>query len=290
MQHGRTAAVTGPNGMPDQWSYSAPSGAASTRKLSRRTIVLGSVGIGVVVVLVAALVAWLAWPHSAPIEHADAPEKGRPLLSDKPPTMILNAIDFDSLYPPGYTEFDYTKMNKDSGYTYDPDRDYKSTSEPPDCTASDDPLYAAELGLDTDDDPERYQDSKISRLMYPVDDPGGNKEDSKSFSLAVFPSKDPTSLDFARQWYERCKGAKVTTVVSKHGQVIETEVITIDFGTVAAPESAADDSFAMTKDGKERCNYYGLVRGMIVNVTCPPEQKDAGAQLFRKVVIGLQEV
>ncbi|CRZ16887.1 hypothetical protein [Mycolicibacterium neworleansense] len=282
--------MSGPNGMPDQWSYSAPPGATSPRKLSRRTIILGSVGIGVAVVLVAALVAWLAWPRSAPIEHADAPEKGRPLLSDKPPTMILNAIDFDSLYPPGYTEFDYTKMNQSGGSGYDPDREYKFTSEPQGCTSDDDPLYTAKWDFGGDDDPERYKDARISRLMYPVDDPGGNKEDSKSFSLTVFPSKEPTSLDFARQWYERCKGAKITTVISKHGQVIETKTRSLDHVVIAAPESAADDSFALTSTEREECDYYGLVRGMIVNVTCPPEQKDAGAQLFRKVVIGLQEV
>lgn len=283
--------MTGPNGMPDQWSYSAPPGAARARKLSRRTIVVGSVGVAVVVLLAVALVAWLAWPRTAPIDQADAPDTDRPLLSDKPPTMILNAIDFDSLYPPGYTEFDYTKMDRGTDSSYDPDRKYTFSSDPAGCTSDDDPMYNAKYDFGSDDkDPERYKDSRISRLMYPVDDPGGNKEDSQSFSLTVFVSRDPTSLDFSRQWYERCKGAKVTTVVSKNGQVIETKTRTLDHLVTAAPESAADDSFALTTTETEECDYYGLVRGMIVNVTCPPAQKDAGAQLFRKVIIGLQEV
>ncbi|MBP2454855.1 hypothetical protein [Mycolicibacterium lutetiense] len=283
--------MSGDNGAPNPWSYSVTAGDASPRKLSRRTMILSGVGIAVVVLLVAALVAWLAWPRSAPIEQADTPEKGRPLLSDKPPTMILNAIDFNSLYPPGYTEFDHTKMDRGSGSSYDPDREYKSTSEPTGCTSDDDPIYDAKWDFVADDkDPERYRDSRISRLMYPVDDPGGNKEDTQSFSLTVFVSKDPTSLDFGRQWYERCKDAKITTVVSKHGQVIETKTRTLNHVVIAAPESAADDSFALTTTEKEKCDYYGLVRGMIVNVSCPPAQKDAGAQLFRKVIIGLQEV
>lgn len=282
--------MTGDNGLPNEWSYSAKPGAANPRNLSRRTTILGVIGIGVVVLLTVALVAWLAWPKPAPIEQADAPVKGKPLLSDKPPTMILNAIDFDSLYPPGYTEFDSTKMDRKSDYTYDPDREYKSTSEPAGCTSDDDPIYNAKWDFGASKDPEQYRDARISRLMYPVDDPGGNKEDSQSFSLTVFVSKDPTSLDFGRQWYERCRGAKITTVVSKHGQVIKTDTDTLNHVVIAAPESAADDSFALTTTDKEQCDYYGLVRGMIVNVTCPPAQKDAGAQLFRKVIIGLQEV
>ncbi|OBJ95378.1 hypothetical protein [Mycolicibacterium fortuitum] len=283
--------MTGTGGAPDPWSYSAVPGTARPRKLSRRALTLGGIGIAVALLLVVALVTWLAWPQSAPVEQADNPQASKPLLSDKPPTMILNAIDFDSLYPPGYTEFDSKKMDRRSDYEYDPDRKYDSTSQPPGCTSEDDPIYDAKWDFGTDDkDPERYKNARISRLMYPVDDPGGNKEDSQSFSLTVFVSKDPTSLDFGRQWYERCQGAKITTTVSKNGQVIKTETDTLNHVVTAAPESAADDSFALTTTDKETCDYYGLVRGMIVNVMCPPAQKDAGAQLFRKVIIGLQEV
>ncbi|MEV0669422.1 hypothetical protein [Mycobacterium sp. NPDC050441] len=288
--------MTGPDGAPNQWSYSAAPSAANPRKLSRRTIIAGSVGLAVVVLLVVALVAWLAWPRSAPVEQADSPHDRKPLLSDKPPTMILNAIDFNSLYPPGYTDYDSSKSVRQSDGTYDPDREYTETSSPPGCTWKDDPIETGKYDFTFNEkkDPERYEHARISRLMFPVDDPGGNKaqdgDDRTSFVLTVFPAKDPNSLDYARQWYERCQNAKTTTTVTKFGQVVETTTGTVDNMVTNAPESAADDSFAVTTSKKDVCDYYGLVRGMIVNVACPPIQKEAGAQLFRKVIIGLQEI
>jgi hypothetical protein len=284
--------MTGPTREPNPWAYSETRTVARPRKLSRRTLAVSGVGVAVLVLLVVALVAWLAWPRSAPLNQADAPRESRPLLSAKPPTTILNAIDFDSLYPPGYTEYDPAKRDPNSESSYDPDRDYETTSEPPGCTFEDDPINQAEYDYDNED-PEKYQNSKIMRLMYPVDDPGGNDKSQAGgtgFSLVIYPSPDPASLDFARDWYQRCNGAKTTTTVTKHGQFVTKETDTVDKVVIDAPDSAADDSFALTRSDRAICDFYGLVRGMIVNVTCSPAQRDTGAQLWRNVVVGLQAV
>ncbi|TMS50860.1 hypothetical protein [Mycobacterium sp. DBP42] len=246
---------------------------------------MGGTGLAVLLMVIA-LVMWLLWPRSVPVDQTDARWEAKPLLSDKPPTMVLNAIDFDSLYPPGYTEYDPKKRTRPSTYHYDPDAEDEFTSEPPGCTR--DPFTRnTDIGL-SNDDPELYNYAAISRTMYPVDDPGGNDEQSSFFALTVFVSDDPTSLDYAKQWYERCAGGKVTWTTTKGGQVIETGTRALEHAVVAPPESTTKDSFALSS--RKELSYYALVRGLVVQVDCPPEQKDVGAQLWRTVIIGLQKI
>ncbi|MBX4334935.1 hypothetical protein K4G90_24895, partial [Mycobacterium tuberculosis] len=70
--------MTGTGGAPDPWSYSPVPGTARPRKLSRRALTLGGIGIAVALLLVVALVTWLAWPQSAPDEQADNPQASKP--------------------------------------------------------------------------------------------------------------------------------------------------------------------------------------------------------------------
>jgi hypothetical protein len=269
------------NQMPGAWSYAAASGSSGARRVPRRTLIFAIV---VAVVLIAGLVTWLAWPKT---ESANQPELSapKPLLNDKPPTVILNGIQKRSLYPPGYIDYDPTKNTEE--YDYDPDRDYQTTSSPPGC--EDDPLLDLQFDFDNED-PERYSSYPITEIMYPVDDPGGNKTGSRGFSFSIYPAKNPANLDEFRQWYDRCRGAQVTTTVTKHGQVIEQTTSPNDIGYTDAPASAADDSFGMTKDGKDLCSYVGLVRGMIVDVSCPDGQAEAGAELFRTVIQRMKDI
>jgi hypothetical protein len=82
----------------------------------------------------------------------------------------------------------------------------------------------------------------------------------------------------------------VTTTVTKFGQVIDRTTRTNEIGYTDAPESGADDSFTQTKAGEPLCSYVGLTRGMIVDVSCPEEQMDAGTQLFRTVVQRINDI
>jgi hypothetical protein len=170
----------------------------------------------------------------------------KPLLNDKPPTLILNGLQRRSLYPPGYIDYDPSKDTSD--YEYDPERDYETTSSPPGC-----------------------EEEPLTDLQFD------------------FENKDPERYDF-RQWYSRCQNAQVTTTVTKHGQVIEQNTSTNELGYTDAPESAADDAYALTKAGKDLCSYVGLIRGMIVDVSCPDSQAEPGAQLFRTVIQRIKEI
>jgi hypothetical protein len=272
------------NPPPGEWSYSAAPPAAGRRRTSRWMIVAA---VAVAVLLIAPLVTWLAWPSTPSQDQADAASAPKPLLNDKPPTMILNGLQKRSLYPPGYIDYDPSKDTSDSDFEYDPERDYETTSSPPGCEES--PLNALQYDFDNTD-PERYGRYPITEVMYPVDDPGGSKEDSPGFYVSIYPAKNPTTLDEFRQWYERCQNAQVTTTVTKHGQVIEQTTSTQDVGYTDAPISAADDSFALTKAGKDICTFIGLVRGMIVDVSCRTSQEEAGAQLFRTVVQRVHDI
>ena len=240
------------NRTPSAWSYSTAPEEAGRRRIPRRTIVIA---VAVVIVL------------------------------DKPPTLILNGLQKRSLYPPGYIDYDPSKDTSD--YQYDPDREYETTSSPPGC--EDDPL--TELQYDFDNkDPERYNRYPITEVMYPVDDPGGSKDDRPGFYVSIYPAKNPTSLDEFRQWYDRCLNAQVTTTVTKHGQVIDQTTSANEIGYTDAPESGADDSFAVTKAGEPLCSYVGLTRGMIVDVSCRRSEGEAGAQLFRTVVQRIKDI
>ena len=82
----------------------------------------------------------------------------------------------------------------------------------------------------------------------------------------------------------------ITTTVTKFGQVVDRTTRTQELGYTDAPASVADDSLALTREGRELCHFYGLTRGMIVSVECPPTQADAGAQLFRTVVQRIRDI
>ena len=268
---------------PSGWSYATASDEAGPRRISRRTIVIA---VAVVVVLIAGLLTWLLWPKSTPTNQGEVVTTQKPLLSDKPPTVILNGLQRRSLYPPGYIDYDPSKTTS-SGYEYDPDREYEEASSPPGC--ENDPLFDLEHDFNNEA-PDRYGRYPLIEIMYPVDDPGGSKEDSPGFFVSIFPAKNPTSLDEFRQWYDRCHGAQVTTTVTKFGQVIDQSTRTNDIGYTDAPESGADDSFTKTKEGQPLCSFVGLTRGMIVEVRCPESQVEAGTQLFRTVVQRIKDI
>lgn len=198
---------------PSGWSYSTAPDDSGRRPISRRTIVIA---VAVVIVLIAGLLTWLLWPKSAPLDQPDAASAQKPLLNDEPPTLILNGLQKRSLYPPGYIDYDPSK-DTGSGYEYDPDRDYETTSSPPGC--EDDPLNDLQYDFDNKN-PEHYNRHPITEVMYPVDDPGGSKEDSPG-------------------WYDRCHGAQVSTTVTKFGQVIDQTTRTNEIGYTDAPESGA---------------------------------------------------
>ena len=82
----------------------------------------------------------------------------------------------------------------------------------------------------------------------------------------------------------------MTTTVTKFGQVIDQTTRTNEIGYTDAPESGADDSFALTKAGKPLCSFVGLTRGMIVDVSCRESQEAAGAQLYRTVVQRIKDI
>ncbi|WP_141564481.1 hypothetical protein [Mycolicibacterium palauense] len=263
------------------WSYAGdPTPGPGGPRRRRRWLVAAA---AVVVVLLAALVGWLVWPHPAGPQDSAKSVAQRPMLNDQPPTVILNNLDFRSLYPPGYVDWDMSKKTTggpdDIGY--DPDAHYETTSSPTGCAR--DPLFEAEHDFEHKD-PDRYQRYPILLLMYPVDDPGGNAEDTRGFFVSVYPAPDPTSLESFRQWYSRCHGAKVTVTVTKDGQVIRESTSTEDTVLTEAPVSEAQDSFAREQPDQASCNYVGLVRGLIVEVSCPPTQRDAGAELYRTVI------
>jgi hypothetical protein len=266
---------------PSAWSFATPP--RGMRRVSRRALVFAVVAV---VVLIAGLITWLVWPQDTPQSDADAPVINKTLLNDKPPTTILNALDYRSLYPPGYVDYDYSKS--EGSEPLDLDRDYEESSTPPGC--DDNPLFESQYSSILDiANPETYRGYPITLRMYPVDDPGGTKDDTRGFSVSISPAKNPANLDEFRQWFDRCENATITTTVTKFGQFIERTTETQELGYTDPPASTADDAFTLTKAGKDQCDFYGLTRGMMVEVECPPTQHDAGAQLFRTVIQRIQD-
>lgn len=267
------------DGAPDAWSFSEP--AASRRGLSRRAILI--VGIVVAVgLLVSGLMVWLSRPVPVAAQKPRFEVVDKPLLNDEPPTVIKNAIEPRTLYPPGYTDRDFNKSGPvDLGL--DPTKKYERTVSPPECEK--DPLDQVENNLDRKDT-ERYERYPVDFSMYPVDDPGGKDDDSGVFLISIFPAQDPNSLGALRNWFSQCQSAQVTRTVTQDGRVVETTTEPFPKELTDAPHSVSSDSFTVTRKDKpqDSCNYYGLVRGMIVHVLCSPAQKDAGADLFRTLV------
>ncbi|AMO63630.1 Uncharacterised protein [Mycolicibacterium phlei] len=262
------------------WSYQETTVPVRRR---RRTVVVAAV----VLALTAGLVAWLAWPaQRADEDRAETPVI-KELLNDKPPTMILNALNYRTLYPPGYVDYDWSKRESKPA-DYDRDREYESTSAPPDCEGN--PLFDAEFDLFLGRFADDAYEYPIHLWMFPVDDPGGNADDARGFSVSIFPAPNPASLSEFKEWFDRCRGATITTTVTKFGQVVDRTTRTQELGYTDAPASVADDSLALTREGRELCHFYGLTRGMIVSVECPPTQADAGAQLFRTVVQRIRDI
>lgn len=273
---------------PNEWSYSASDETPGART-RRRPVVIAVAAV--IAVLVVALVTWLVWPNPAPTAptEAAADDGPKPMLNEKPPTVIENGIEPRTLYPPGYVDFDSSKYESSRDSSYVPGSKYDTTSNPAGCEK--DPLFEDRYGSILDDeDPDKYDRYPVSLLMYPVDDPGGNKEDTRGFNLAVWPAKNTDNLDTYRQWYEKCRGAKVTTTVSKDGVVSKQETRTQDESVIAAPSSQAADSFALARPDRDVCELYGLIRGMMVSVTCPPAQKAAGVQLWRTVIHRITDI
>lgn len=269
---------TGPQ-PPVAWSFTEPQPNSESGK-PRRTLLKIIVG-AVVVVVIAVLVAWLVWPSPTAEPPTSSNPAARPVLNDQPPTVFLNALDFRSLYPPGYVDFDPGQSDfgpDDIGL--DMAIEYTSTSEPPGCT--DDPLFEATHDFGSND-PDRYRLYPLLILMYPVDDPGGNEADS-GFSISIAPATNTSSLSEFRDYYARCLGAHVIMTQTKDGRVIKEESATRTTFTTDAPASGAVDSFSLGVDGEEICEFVGLARGMIIQVRCPTTQRDAGINLFRTVV------
>ena len=263
----------------DGWSFEAPTTRAP-RRIAKRWLIIGGV-IALVVVLLGGTMLWAAKPE--PITPATPRFEivDKPLLSDEPPTVIKNGIKPRTLYQPGYTDTDYSKSTLN--LNIDPAKDYDKTVTPPECGK--DPLEQIEHNLDRRDT-TRYERYPVDLSMYPVDDPGGNADGSGVFLVSVFPAEDPVSLRVFREWFTRCQSAQVTYTVSQNGQVIESTTEPFEQSLADAPSSMASDSFAVTQrdDPEDSCDYYGLVRGMIVNVLCSKSVKDAGVELFRTVV------
>lgn len=261
---------------PTGWSFAEPPRRQATDR--SREVWIGVAAA--VVVAAAALVAWLIWP--TPPAQAPPPNPvARPLLSNQPPTVILNALDYRSLYPPGYVDFDSSRSDLPGPEELGIDMasQYTTSSQPPGCT--DDPMSEAQYGFETQD-PERYQRYPLTMMMYPVDDPGGIADDS-GFHLSIFPSPDPESLEVFRDFYRRCLGAQITVTQTKDGRILRETTDTMRNVVTDAPPSNAVDSFGLTQ-GETGCGYVGLTRGMIVDVQCPTNQPDAGLSLFRNVI------
>jgi hypothetical protein len=288
VQHfGALATVNGHDTMTrPEWSYATPRGAARRRRPNRRAILLAA---GATMLAVAGLLIWLALPpNTAPPGAANDSYARKSSLGDQPPTVILNALEPRSLYPPGYVDFDLAKQNSGpNNLPIDLNAHYDLSSSPPGCEH--DPLSDTEYDFN-DKNPEEYGKYPVLLIMYPVDDPGGNKGDN-GFYLSVFPAKDSRSLSNFRDYYSRCQGAKVTLTVTKDGRVLQTMTDTINNVITAAPQSAAEDSFVRgpTKDSPSN-QYVGLIRGMIVSTQCPVSQDDACVQLFRTALLRIWEI
>jgi hypothetical protein len=269
-----------------EWSYATPRRDTRRRRPNRRAILLAA---GAAMLAVAGLLIWLALPpNTAPPSAAKDSYARKSSLRDQPPTVILNALEPRSLYPPGYVDFDLAKQTAGAGDLHiDLNAHYDTSSSPPGCES--DLLFDTAHDY-TDTNPEKYGQYPVLLIMYPVDDPGGNKGNN-GFYLSVFPAKDPRSLSNFRDWYSRCQGAKVTVTVTKDGQVIDQSTDTVNNTILNAPQSAAEDSFviAATKDYAAN-EYIGLIRGMIVSTRCPVAQDDACVQLFRTALLRIWEI
>ncbi|BBX16759.1 hypothetical protein CRI77_02785 [Mycolicibacterium duvalii] len=239
-----------------------------------------------ILLLLGGLVTVVVWPETDPPAVSAEPRFQTSSLRDKPPTVILNAIDVRSLYPLGYIDYDSSQAVREE-LDIDFDADYQTTSEPDGCER--DPLTEARYFSDFTN-PERYRRYPLTLLMFPVDDPGGNEEDSRAFGVSIFPSPtEGTSLDEVRAWYRRCAGAVVTTTVVKNGQVLRQSSHTNDAVVVDAPKYDADDTFSLATEDEDTCDFVGLVRGIIIDMYCPPAQKDAGAELFRTLIARIRQ-
>lgn len=277
--------MTPDDGRPDPWSYGAAPNTTKRVRVSRRAIWIAIAVVAIVSVVAGALV-WSARPKPPQQAQTDLSFANKPMLNDKPPTLIKSAIQPRSLYPPGYVDFDESKADPNRGQPpagYDKDAQHTKTSNPPGC--EDNPLLEDEFNFNGSD-PDRYAGYPVFLIINPVDD-AGTLGAGKGFSVSVYPAKDPKSLSTLRDWFTRCKDAQITRTTTKDGRVIDTSTTPMGEYLVDAPSSVASDSFARNFKDRDICDYYGLVRGLIVNVTCPPNEKEAGAQLFRTVVLRL---
>lgn len=280
--------MTGPDTQsPLAWSYTTPRSGTRLGRPARRWILLAAAAV----LAAAGLLTWLALPPTVTHpDHAGESYGRKPSLGDEPPTVILNALRFRSLYPPGYVDFDLSQQKlSPSDIHYVPGADYELSASPAECEH--DPLSDNEHPPYTPDPkPEKYSRYPVLVIMYPVDDPGGNKGDN-GFYLSVFPANDPKGLDNFQTYYKRCQGAQITVTATKDGQVVYRSTDTIDNVILPAPSSAAEDAFVRgpTKDS-QTYQYIGLIRGMIVSVQCPAAQKDAGAELFRTVLLRVWDI
>lgn len=272
--------MTVPN-PPSRWSYAEMSADQSSGSHRRASMKVVAVAALTVIVVVGAVVGLLKAQSPHQVESVASPAK--PLLNDQPPSVILNGLQPRSLYPPGYVDFDAAKSTFGPGDIRPEDIDltatYTTTSDPAGC--DDDPVYQASRG--DDKDPLRYWRYPLLIIMYPVDDPGGNGDD-RGFTVDISPAPNTNDLNDFRKWYTRCANATITLTRSKDGAVIRQDSSVQEQVLVPPPKSNATDSVARTRAGKNDCDYIGLARGMLIEVTCPTSQKEAGAGLFRTVI------
>lgn len=281
---------------PTPWSYSTePADPGPPRRVPRWLLTLGAV---VMIVLVVGSAAAVLWPRPAPPPAADEPGLANWFLDDKPPTVFLNALDVRSLYPPGYVDFDLSEQdpNADSGEVSVEDviaalgNTFETTSEPPGCEGDAPNEDYLGLGSHHDDDPEHYGGFPVGLIMYPADNPGGNGSHD-GYILDVYPADKPVlNLDETRRWYTRCAGAKVTITQSKDGRVVKQDTVVMDRSMIDPPHSAADDSYRLARAGEPQCEFFGLIRGMMVRVQCPDGQEAAGAELFRTAIARIRDI
>lgn len=270
---------------PAPWSY-GPGETVEPERNPRRWLRLAVVA-AVVLALALALLFWAARPTAAvggPQLEGRPPAAAQTPLNTKPPTVILNALDVRSLYPPGYVDFDSSQRAPKADDIKPEDINlswtYTSKSVPPECGK--DPFFREWKGFR----PGHYDDFPIRLLMFPASDPGGNAEGNTGYYITILPLEDGATFDSVKHWYATCDKATVSTVATdKDGRVMrEFGSSTYDFVIGDAPSSDADDAFFLGDRADKACQFIGVVRGMLVSVDCPTTQREAGAQLFRTVM------
>jgi hypothetical protein len=266
---------------PEKWSYAAAPDALRPWRVNRGKILLAIVGV---LVAATGLLTWLALPRGVAPGPASMSYQRKPSLVDKPPTLIVNALQVRSLYPPGYTDYKPKPLDDHQSPYVGAKRDV--TSDPPGCehdpAVSDSSVFTSAM----------YRVWPLLYIMYRVDDPSGDRSgNDDGIYLSIYPTKDGSGqIDKWRQWYRKCGSAQMAVLVSKDGNILKEETYARDHVIIDTPRTPADDSLGVTDKEETRYTYYGSIRGMIVSLKFPPTQKDTCAALFRTVMLRIQEI